>query len=224
MTVTGADGNPLLEMLGWEMGVLNDKDDNSQLKYNRQPEDKQFYQVGATFKSPDDEHYYGLGENQEGYLDHRGHKVECWADYQAVGGPSFCVPFLVTNKGYGLLWDNPSKTTIQPGFNEQTKWMSQVVLYRDRRDDRRDLCRLPPTDRGYADAAKRSLRLDPVQAAVFNPGRNACGRQRVSRASSADRHAGAGLVLLHQDGSDGFHQRAVARSGGYESPTPCHEH
>jgi len=33
---------------------------------------------------------------------------------------------VVTNKGYGLVWDNPSKTTIYPGFNEQTLWSSQV--------------------------------------------------------------------------------------------------
>jgi alpha-D-xyloside xylohydrolase len=32
----------------------------------------------------------------------------------------------VTNKGYGVIWDNPSQTTIQPGFNEQTRWTSQV--------------------------------------------------------------------------------------------------
>jgi alpha-D-xyloside xylohydrolase len=36
------------------------------------------------------------------------------------------VPFLVTNKGYGLLWDNASKTTIEPGFNEQTRWISEA--------------------------------------------------------------------------------------------------
>ena len=36
------------------------------------------------------------------------------------------MPFLVTNKGYGLLWDNPSRTTIEPGFNEQTRWKSEV--------------------------------------------------------------------------------------------------
>jgi alpha-D-xyloside xylohydrolase len=36
------------------------------------------------------------------------------------------VPFLVTNYGYGLLWDNPSKTTIEPGFNEQTRWTSEI--------------------------------------------------------------------------------------------------
>jgi alpha-D-xyloside xylohydrolase len=82
--------------------------------------------VGATFASPDDEHYYGLGQNQEGIFDHRGHTIECWNNYTATGGPTFCVPFLVTNKGYGVIWDNPSQTTIQPGFNEQTRWTSQV--------------------------------------------------------------------------------------------------
>jgi len=126
MTVTGADGKPLLDMLGWEMAVLNSKDGDTDLNYDRRPTDPEFYRVGATFASPDDEHYYGLGENQEGYLDHRGHKMECWANYQAAGGATFCVPFLVTNKGYGLLWDNPSKTTVEPGFNEETKWISQV--------------------------------------------------------------------------------------------------
>jgi alpha-D-xyloside xylohydrolase len=126
MTVTAGDGTPLLTMQGWEMAEMNDKDGNRLLNNDRRPEDLPFYRVGATFGAPDDEHYFGLGQNQEGYLDHRGHKVECWADYQSAGGPSFCVPFLVTNKGYGLLWDNPSKTTILPGFNEQTKWISQV--------------------------------------------------------------------------------------------------
>ena len=86
----------------------------------------EFYVVGATFASPDDEHYYGLGENQEGFLDHRGHPVHCWQDYTAPAAPSSCVPFLITNKGYGLIWDNPSKTTIEPGFNEQTRWISEV--------------------------------------------------------------------------------------------------
>jgi alpha-D-xyloside xylohydrolase len=126
MSITGAGSKPLLQMQGWEMAEFNDKDGDRQLDNDRRPEDPPFYRVGATFLSPDDEHYYGLGQNQEGYLDHRGHKVECWADYQSAGGPNFCVPFLVTNKGYGLLWDNPSKTTILPGFNEQTRWISQV--------------------------------------------------------------------------------------------------
>lgn len=90
------------------------------------PSDAPFYRVGATFTSPDDEHYYGLGQHQEGFLDLRGHTVACWHDYDAAGGPSVGVPFVVTNRGYGMIWDNPSKTTIDPGFNEETRWVSEV--------------------------------------------------------------------------------------------------
>jgi alpha-D-xyloside xylohydrolase len=120
------DGKLLLEMKGWQMSVPNYKDGNTEILNDRRPSDEPFFQVGATFASPEDEHYYGLGQNQEGYLDHRGHTVECWNNYTATGGPTWCIPFVVTNKGYGLVWDNPSQTTIAPGFNEQTTWTSQV--------------------------------------------------------------------------------------------------
>ncbi|HUV71060.1 MAG TPA: TIM-barrel domain-containing protein [Terracidiphilus sp.] len=120
------EGKKLLELEGWSQAVPNQKDGTAYLVHDRRPSDPPFFTVGATFASPDDEHYYGLGQNQEGFLDHRGHAVRCWNDYLAAAGPSFCVPFAVTNKGYGLVWDNPSKTTIEPGFNEQTRWNSEV--------------------------------------------------------------------------------------------------
>jgi alpha-D-xyloside xylohydrolase len=126
ITLRTPDGKTLLEMTGWMQGEPNQKDGTAEVLHDRRSTDPRFYTVGATFASPADEHYYGLGQNHEGFLDHRGHVVRCWADYLAPAAPSFCVPFLVTNKGYGLLWDNPSKTTIEPGFNEQTKWTSQV--------------------------------------------------------------------------------------------------
>ncbi len=120
------DGKKLLELTGWSQAVPNHKDGTADLEHDRRPTDSEFYTVGATFASPDDEHYYGLGQNQEGFLDHRGHPVRCWADYTAPAAPTFCVPFLLSNKGYGLIWDNPSKTTIEPGFNEQTRWTSEI--------------------------------------------------------------------------------------------------
>ncbi len=126
ITLRTPEGKTLLELTGWSQAVPNHKDGTADLARDRRPTDPAFYTVGATFASPDDEHYYGLGQNQEGFLDHRGHTVQCWQDYLATGGPSVCVPFLVTNKGYGMVWDNPSKTTIEPGFNEQTRWSSQV--------------------------------------------------------------------------------------------------
>src|SRR5450432_1603173 len=126
ITLRTPEGKTLLELTGWSQSVPNHKDGTADVTRDRRPTDPEFYVVGATFASPDDEHYYGLGQNHEGFLDHRGHPVRCWADYTAPAAPSFCVPFLVTNKGYGLLWDNPSKTIIEPGFNEQTRWTSQV--------------------------------------------------------------------------------------------------
>jgi alpha-D-xyloside xylohydrolase len=126
ITFTTPEGKKLLEMRGWTQAVPNQKDGTAEILHDRRPTDPEFFTVGASFASPDDEHYYGLGQNQEGFLDHRGHAVRCWNDYLATAAPSTCVPFLVTNKGYGLVWDNPSKTLIEPGFNEQTRWTSQV--------------------------------------------------------------------------------------------------
>ena len=126
VSVTDPDGTPLLQMQGWQMSVPNHKDGNSDILYDRRPGDPPFFQVGATFRAAEDEHDYGLGQNQEGYLDHRGHVLRCAHDYNAPSGQSVCVPFLVTNQGYGLLWDNPSATTVAFGFNEQNRWTSDV--------------------------------------------------------------------------------------------------
>jgi len=82
--------------------------------------------ISATFDSPAGEHYYGLGQQQQGSLNLRDHHVNCWHDYGAIGGENVCVPFMVSNRGYGLIWDNPSKTTIDLGFNQQNVWSSQI--------------------------------------------------------------------------------------------------
>jgi len=120
------DGTPLLQMQGWEMSEPNHKDMDADVLYDRRPSDPPFFRVGASFASPPDEHYYGLGQNQEGYLDRRGHAVRCAHDYDAPSGQSVCVPFVVTNKGYGLMWDNPARTTVSFGFNNTTRWTSDV--------------------------------------------------------------------------------------------------
>ncbi len=33
---------------------------------------------------------------------------------------------MLSNKGYAILWDNPAKTKVEPGFNEQTRFESQA--------------------------------------------------------------------------------------------------
>jgi alpha-D-xyloside xylohydrolase len=126
LSIRTPEGASLVDMRGWQMSVPNHKDGNADILYDRRSTDAPFFQVGAIFVSPKDEHYYGLGQNQEGYLDRRGHVVRCAHDYNAPSGQSVCVPFVVTNKGYGIVWDNPSVTTVAFGFNDRTRWTSDV--------------------------------------------------------------------------------------------------
>ena len=120
------EGKTLLDMQGWQMSVPNYKDGNHDILLDRRAGDDPFYEVGASFAAPADEHFYGLGQNQEGYLDRRGHVVRCAHDYDAPGGQSVCVPFVVTNKGYGIVWDNPSRTTVAFAIAGHTRWTSDV--------------------------------------------------------------------------------------------------
>jgi alpha-D-xyloside xylohydrolase len=126
LSIKTPEGASLVDLRGWQMSVPNHKDGNADVLYGRRPTDAPFFQVGAIFVSQKDEHYYGLGQNQEGYLDRRGHVVRCAHDYNAPSGQSICVPFIVTNKGYGIVWDNPSATTVSFGFNDRTRWTSDV--------------------------------------------------------------------------------------------------
>ena len=113
LTVSKPDGEPLLRMSGWEMAPHTVNGEKT-------------FRVGATFQAPADEHYYGLGQNQEGILDHRGRTLDCKHFYDAPAGETVCVPFMVTNKGYGIVWDNPSDTVISAGIHGQTTWRSAV--------------------------------------------------------------------------------------------------
>ncbi len=121
LSVATASGKQLLDMRNWSM-TQNPAGDHEGSEGKNDPG----YHVTATFDSPADEHYYGLGQQQQGTLDLRDHQVRCWHDYAAVGGENVCVPFMVSSRGYGLIWDNPSKTTINLGFNQQNVWSSEV--------------------------------------------------------------------------------------------------
>jgi alpha-D-xyloside xylohydrolase len=113
LTVRKATGDPMLRMSGWEMAPHTVNGEKT-------------FRVGATFDAPADEHYYGLGQNQEGILDYRGRTIDCKHYYDAPAGETVCVPFMVTNKGYGIVWDNPSETVVSAGLHGQTTWRSAV--------------------------------------------------------------------------------------------------
>lgn len=119
LLVTDADGKTLLHMWTWMMAPEDAE------AAQAHPDDKG-HRVSAIFDSPAAEHYYGLGQQQKGWMDLRDHEIRCWHDYNAIGGEDVCVPFMVSSRGYGLLWDNPSKTTVDLGFNGRNSWSSEV--------------------------------------------------------------------------------------------------
>ncbi|RAK51099.1 TIM-barrel domain-containing protein [Phenylobacterium deserti] len=113
VTFRRGDGEVLTRMNGWDLAPHTVNGEKT-------------FKAGASFSVAPNEHFYGLGQNQEGILDHRGRTIDCRHNYDAPAGETVCVPFLVTNRGYGVLWDNPSQTTISAAVNGSTRWTSNV--------------------------------------------------------------------------------------------------
>lgn len=113
LSVRGVDGRPVATMTGWEMAPHTVNGEKT-------------FRVGASFAVQPGEHYYGLGQHQDGVLDLKGRTIDCRHNYDAPAGESVCVPFMVTNKGYGIVWDNASATTVSPGLHNSTHWQSDV--------------------------------------------------------------------------------------------------
>ncbi|WP_308772672.1 TIM-barrel domain-containing protein [uncultured Bacteroides sp.] len=70
---------------------------------------EQTYVSTQTFHSPSDEYLYGLGQFQDGYLNVRGLTRRL-----TQVNTQIAVPFVMSNKGYGLLWNNYGLTDFNP--------------------------------------------------------------------------------------------------------------
>ncbi len=68
-------------------------------------EGKSFYTIRQVFESPDDEAFYGLGQHQHDFMNYKGKDVDIY-QHNIVS----VVPLLVSNKNYGILWDNYSRS------------------------------------------------------------------------------------------------------------------
>ena len=65
----------------------------------------QGYSFRQVFESPDDEAFYGLGQHQSGEMNYKGRNESLYQYNTKVS-----VPFVVSSRHYGLLWDNCSLT------------------------------------------------------------------------------------------------------------------
>lgn len=79
------------------------------------------YRAEACFTAFDDERIYGLGQRRHGLLDQKGCVLELTHRNSQVS-----IPFLVSSRGYGLLWHNPAQGRVELG-RTQTRWVAEAT-------------------------------------------------------------------------------------------------
>ena len=77
------------------------------------------YQLTMRFEAYENEKIFGMGQYQEGNLDKKGAILEL-----AQRNTQASVPFMVSNRGYGMLWNNPAIGTATFGTNK-TEWKAE---------------------------------------------------------------------------------------------------
>ena len=80
------------------------------------------YTMRQVFESPDDEAFYGLGQHQSDEFNYKG-KNESLFQYNT----KVSVPFVLSNKNYGILWDNYSLSKF--GDNREYAQLNQFKLF-----------------------------------------------------------------------------------------------
>ncbi len=70
-------------------------------------EGQRSWQINQDFYTSPDDAYYGLGQHQEDVFNYRQNQVQLFQNNTQVA-----VPFVVSAKNYGILWDNYSLTTV----------------------------------------------------------------------------------------------------------------
>jgi alpha-D-xyloside xylohydrolase len=79
--------------------------------------DGALWRIETTFEAHPGERFYGLGQHQHGRLDQKG----CVIDLLQMN-TEVVIPFLVSSRGYGLVWNNPGTGRVELAEN-RTRWV-----------------------------------------------------------------------------------------------------
>lgn len=90
--------------------IVKDKRGNIVVETTGKPDGR-----ALSLVSPNDEHLYGTGQFQDGYLDVRGLTRRLTQVNTQIS-----IPFILSSKGYGLLWNNTGMTDFNPADNTIT--------------------------------------------------------------------------------------------------------
>ncbi|MCL4489617.1 MAG: family 31 glucosidase, partial [Chloroflexi bacterium] len=81
----------------------------------------ELFRVDVWFKAYEGERFYGLGQHQHGRLDQKGCVIDLFQCNTEV-----TIPFLISNRGYGFLWNNPAVGRVELG-NNATRWVAEAT-------------------------------------------------------------------------------------------------
>lgn len=83
------------------------------------------FKLHVRFEADPDERIYGMGQYQQNFLNLKNAKLEL-----ALRNSQASVPFYISNKGYGFLWNNPSVGEVSFAKN-LTDWKSRATKEMD---------------------------------------------------------------------------------------------
>ena len=79
------------------------------------------FRLEARFHAYDGERFYGLGQHQHGRLDQKGCTLDLIQRNSEVS-----IPFLLSSRGYGFLWNNPAIGRVELGYSG-TRWVAEAT-------------------------------------------------------------------------------------------------
>lgn len=84
-----------------------------------------YHRIEQRFRAYEDERVFGLGQHQHGLFDQKGAVVELIQRNAEV-----TIPFLLSSRGYGLLWNNPAIGRVELATNG-TRWVADSARQLD---------------------------------------------------------------------------------------------
>ncbi len=115
------DGRPVLREYARDWSGLNEHSPSMKFSAREwKPVSGSDYSITARFEAQEGEKLFGMGQYQQPNLDLKGCVLEL-----AQRNSQISVPFCLSNKGYGFLWNNPGIGEVMFGAN-YTQWHAQL--------------------------------------------------------------------------------------------------
>ena len=155
------------------------------------------FHIQQEWKAQEDESLYGLGQMQLGIVDIKGYDLDLWQHNTNV-----VVPFLVSSKGYGILWDNTSFTR----FGNLRPFTSIPAGNLSDADGKQGGLTVAPADgsKPPGQTAEISIHLSSSSAEIAHP-------EAIADPKSGKRQSWAGSILAP---TTGYYQFQAYSNGG----------